>query len=92
MLIPVYEDELDEYEECTYELIAYELEGECNFFLSEGKLFGEQVELVTSRGLEELTNSGLVFVRIRGDVYSLEDTLDADMSDFVGEEIFIECC
>lgn len=92
MLIPVYEDELDEFDECTYEVLTYENDGFSRFLFNERDGLKTQIEIATCRPIDELIDSQLICVCVRGECFSLENTLEEDMSDFLGEEITIECC
>ena len=92
MLIPIYEDEMDEFDECTYKVLTYDIEGSCRFLFNEKETLETQIEIATCRPIDELLDSQLVCVCVRGECFSLENTLEEDMSDFLGEEITIECC
>lgn len=91
MFVPIYEDEFDEYKESTYKVLKYDDVGRTVFLYNDKESLTTQIENITCRPIEELISSQAVFLHVRGEHFSLENTLEEDTSDFVGEEITVEC-
>lgn len=91
MLIPIYEDEVDDFDECTYVIIGYDNDGDDTCYVTENDTITSVVERITQRDIDELLEVGLISVYFNGTRYDLEDVLNANLNTFIGQEITIEC-
>lgn len=90
MFEPIYDDLQDEFGECTYNIIGYEVEETPTIVTAEDSM-QDLVESATGRTTDELLDYGKVTVLVERKRYSLEDFITLPIKKFIGKEVIFEC-